>query len=108
VNDRSCGALNRNPQKVRHPLFSENDSAIANTAQRSISITFWNRINGSARMQMAVAAMARSSVDFVCSDIESSYHIAVNTEQNPEISFNNDRTDRMSSESGQTPDDVCT
>ena len=22
---RSCGALNRNPQKVRHPLFTEND-----------------------------------------------------------------------------------
>jgi hypothetical protein len=53
---------------------------------------------------MAVAAMAGSSVDFVCSDIESSHHIAVNTEQNPEISFNNDRTDRMSSDSGQTPD----
>ena len=48
------------------------------------------------------------SVDFVCSDIESSHHIAVNTEQDPEISFNNHRTDRMSSDSGQTPDDVCT
>jgi hypothetical protein len=22
---RSCGALNRNPEKVRHPLFTEND-----------------------------------------------------------------------------------
>ena len=22
---RSCGALNRNPQKVRHPLFTEHD-----------------------------------------------------------------------------------
>ena len=48
------------------------------------------------------------SIDFVGSDIESSHHIAVNTEQNAEISFNNDRTDRMSSDSGQTPDDVCT
>ena len=57
---------------------------------------------------MAVAAMVGSSVDFVCSDIERSHHIAVNTEQNPEISFNNDRTERMSSDSGQTPDDVCT
>jgi hypothetical protein len=57
---------------------------------------------------MAVAAMAGSSVDYVCSDIESSHHIAVNTEQNPEISFNKHRTDRMSSDSGQTPDDVCT
>jgi len=57
---------------------------------------------------MAVAAMVGSSVDFVCSRIESSQHIAVNTEQNPEISFNKHRTDRMSSDSGQTPDDVCT
>lgn len=57
---------------------------------------------------MAVAAMVGSHrLDFVCSDIESSHHIAVNTEQNPEISFNKHRTDRMSSDSGQMPDDVC-
>jgi hypothetical protein len=58
---------------------------------------------------MAVAAMVGSHrLDFVCSDIEGSHHISVNTEQDQKISFNNHRTDRMSSDSGQTPDDVCT
>jgi hypothetical protein len=75
---------------------------------RTISSTDREPIRVLGRSHSEEAEMVGSSVDFVCSHIESSHHIAVNTEQNPEITFNNDRTDRMSSDGRQTPDDVCT